>query len=307
MVTGFFYDVANGTVIQPQAPHDTNYVPSFLCGIGYRTSGGQQQLILDGNYAGLQANWMTTDGGATWGASALTIVALQMATTRPVANSLGAVTGSDKFYILNALCPPTPTGVNDQRTLYTCKGSGAWSSATPCTFSVDWFYIDNPDAGNMNGVAGSTGRAVGYYRDKYLDVGQEAQLRGQSTLPRGGIGWPASYVGTWAFNGLDGTVVGEAFSVSSDGNKIFGRSPTPTDADNWHGYKAVVTSATNSLQSIHQLPDFTDTGGSIRLAYPLRLQCRRAVCRRDELPRRRKGGRFGIPAMRTPPIGRSWT
>jgi hypothetical protein len=85
--------------------------------------------------------------------------------------------------------------------------------------------------------------------------------------PKGSIGWPASYVGTWAFAGLDGTVVGEAFSVSSDGNKIFGRSPTPTDS-NWHGYKAVVTSATNSLQSINQLPDFPDTGGSTRLATP---------------------------------------
>ena len=85
--------------------------------------------------------------------------------------------------------------------------------------------------------------------------------------PKGSIGWPASYVGTWAFTGLDGTVVGECFSVSSDGNKIFGRSPTPTDS-NWHGYKAVVTSATNSLQSIQQLPDFPDTGGSTRLATP---------------------------------------
>ena len=118
----------------------------------------------------------------------------------------------------------------------------------------------------MYGVAGATGRAVGYYRDQYLDAGKRHNYV-VDYPPKGSIGYPASYVGTWDFHGLDGTVVGECFSVSSDGNKIFGRSPTPTDS-NWHGYKAVVTSATNSLQSIHQLPDFPDTGGSTRLATP---------------------------------------
>ncbi len=50
--------------------------------------------------------------------------------------------------------------------------------------------------------------------------------------------------------------------------KSFGHSPTSTDS-NWHGYKAIATSAQNSLQGIPQkLPDFPDTGGSPNLATP---------------------------------------
>ena len=81
-----------------------------------------------------------------------------------MANSVGAVTGSDKFY---TIIGDYAVDINNQRELYTCKGSNTWSSATPCAFSYNWFYIDNPDAGNMYGVAGSTGRAVGYYRDQW--------------------------------------------------------------------------------------------------------------------------------------------
>ena len=260
---GFLYDVASGTVIQPSASSHETYPPNTLTGIGYRTDPiNGKQLILDGMCGGYQANWSTTDGGLTWGAMrADTSVTAGFAL--PVANSLGAVTGSDKFY---TIIGNYAADINNQRECYTCKGSNTWSSSTPCAFNYNWFYIDNPDAGNMYGVAGLTGRAVGYYRDQYLDGGKRHNYV-VDYPPKGSIGWPASYVGTWAFNGLDGTIQGEAFSVSSDGNKIFGRSPTPTDS-NWHGYKAVVTSATNSLRSICPLPDFPDTGGSTRLATP---------------------------------------
>lgn len=262
---GYLYDVDKGTVIQPSASShpDQQYPPNMLTGIGYRTDPiSGKQLILDGLFAGYQANWSTTDGGSTWGAMRAD-TGLTAGFALPVANSLGAVTGSDKFY---TIIGNYAADINNQRELYTCMGSNAWSSSTPCPFNYRWFYIDNPDAGVMNGVAGSTGRAVGYYRDQWADSGRRHNYVVEYP-PKGSIGYPASYVGTWAFNGLDGTVVGEAFSVSADGTKIFGRSPTPTDS-NWHGYKAVATAATNSLQSISQLPDFGDTGGSIRLATP---------------------------------------
>ena len=262
---GFFYDVANNTVIQPSASShpDQQYPPNMLTGIGYRTDPIYgKQLILDGQCNGYQANWSTTDGGATWGAMRAD-TSLTAGFALPVANSLGAVTGSDKFY---TIIGNYAADINNQRQCYTCKGSNTWSSSTPCQFNYSWFYIDNPDAANMYGVAGATGRAVGYYRDQYLDAGKRHNYV-VDYPPKGSIGWPQSYVGTWAFNGLDGTVVGEAFSVSADGNKIFGRSPTPTDS-NWHGYKAIVTSATNSLQSVQKLPDFPDTGGSTRLVTP---------------------------------------
>jgi hypothetical protein len=235
----------------------------MLTGIGYRTDPIYgKQLILDGMSGGYQANWSTTDGGVTWGAMRADS-SLTAGFALPVANSLGAVTGSDKFY---TIIGNYAADINNQRECYTCKGSNTWSSSTPCAFSYNWFYIDNPDAGNMCGVASTTGRAVGYYRDQYLDAGRRHNYVVEYP-PKGSIGYPASYVGTWSFTGLDGTVVGECFSVSADGNRIFGRSPTPTDS-NWHGYKAIVTSATNSLQSITQLPDLSDTGGSTRLACP---------------------------------------
>jgi hypothetical protein len=262
---GFFYDVENGTVIQPSASSHPGqqYPPNMLTGIGYRTDPVYgKQLILDGMSGGYQADWSTTDGGLTWGAMRAD-TSLTAGFALPVANSLGAVTGSDKFY---TIIGNYAADINNQRECYTCKGSNTWSSSTPCPFSYNWFYIDNPDAGNMYGVAGVTGRAVGYYRDQYLDGGRRHNYV-VDYPPKGSIGYPASYVGTWAFNSLDGTVVGECFSVSADGNKIFGRSPTPADS-NWHGYKAFVTSATNSLQVIRQLPDFSDTGGSTRLATP---------------------------------------
>gem|GEM_PF-1025088 len=256
---GFFYNVANGTVIQPSASSvpSEQYPPSRLTGIGYRSN---QQLVLDGMSGGYQANWSTTDGGATWGAMR-TDTSFVNGLNPPNANSLGAVPNSGNFYVIIG---NWPQDINNQRMLFTCQGSGTWNSATPCAFVQKGFYIDNPDAGAMNGVAGATGRAVGYYRDAASATRRNYVV---DYPPKGPIGWPAGYVGTWAFAGLDSTLIGECFSVSADGNQIFGRSPTPTDP-NWHGYKAIVTSDTDSLQSIHPLPDFPNTGGSTRLVTP---------------------------------------
>ena len=175
----FFYDVANGTVIQPSASShpDQQYPPNMLTGIGYRTDPVLGKQLDSGRHcpSGYQANWSTTDGGLTWGAMRADTTLHTAGLACRSANSLGAVTGSDKFY---TIIGDYPQDINNQRTLYTCKGSNTWSSATPCAFSYNWFYIDNPDAGNMYGVAGATGRAVGYYRDQWADCRQAAQLRG---------------------------------------------------------------------------------------------------------------------------------
>ena len=182
-----------------------------------------------------------------------------------VANSLGAATGSDKFY---TVIGNSASDVNNERNLYTCLGSGTWSATSPCSFAHYNNQIENPDAGHFTGVA-ATGRAVGWYRTNYFgSVPAYAEKRNYvcEYNPTGTgyaiNGW------SWVFKAMDSTTYqGEAWSVSADGNKIFGRSPTPTDT-NWHGYKAVATSAKNSVSSIHQLPDLPGTTGSTRLACP---------------------------------------
>lgn len=95
---------------------------------------------------------MTADGGLTWGAKRRN-TAFADGKNLPVANSLGASIGSDRYYALIG----ENADLGNQRHLYTGMGSGTW----PGTFTEIYFAIENPDGGNMCGVAGNTGRAVG--------------------------------------------------------------------------------------------------------------------------------------------------
>ena len=71
--------------------------PSILTGVGYRSVSGAKQVVLDGISSGYQANWMTTDGGATWGAKRRN-TSFTDGKNLPIANSLGSAVGSDKYY-----------------------------------------------------------------------------------------------------------------------------------------------------------------------------------------------------------------
>jgi len=244
--SGFLYDVANDTVIEPNA---SGAVPSIATGIAYRTDpvSSQQQLIIDGMSSGYQANWMTTDGGATWGAKRRDTS--YTPDVLPVANSLSAVAGSDKFYqiIRNS----------NKKNLWTNQGSNTWDSVTAPTFiNTINKGLGGDDTGTMNGVA-ATGRAVGHR--VFTTEGSWRQNYVLDYPPMSGL--------DWRFNGLAGTTEGEAFSISTDGNTIFGRSPVLDRVGYW-GYKAIVTSDLNSLQRIDELPSFPDTAGSVNLAAP---------------------------------------
>ncbi len=246
---GYLYDVAADAVRQPNGGGG---VPgAAVTGIAYRTDTNQvsspTQLILDGMSAGYQMNWMTTDGGLTWGAKRRN-TSFTQATVQPVANSLAANTGSDAFYTLIR----NTTKLN----LYTLLGVGQWDSTLVPTMTYINKGISGGDTGSMNAVA-ATGRAVGYrstggVRNNYV------------------LDYPPSSGTAWNFNGLDGTIAGEPFSISLDGNIIFGHSPVLGGRPGRWPYKAVVTSALNSLQSIHELPSFPDTtgaGGSAGVPY----------------------------------------
>ena len=68
---------------------------------------------------------------------------------------------------------------------------------------------------------------------------------------------------TWTFNGLNGTTAGTAFAISTNGTMIFGQSPVSDGRPGSWPYKAVVTSASPGvLQSVTELPRFTDTVGT---------------------------------------------
>lgn len=238
---GYMYDVASGTVIQPNA---AGAAPSVATGIAYRTDpvSAQQQLVIDGMSAGYQANWMTTDGGATWGAKRRD-TAYTSATVLPVANSLGAVAGSDKFYQV----------IRDtaRSRLYCNQGSNTWDSVAPPWFTNNIYKsIPSGDFGSLNGVSAS-GRAVGYRITASVGSWRQNYV----------LDYPPSSALAWHFNGLAGTTEGEAFSIDPSGTNIFGHSPVLDGRFGKWGYKAVVTTALNSLQTVDELPNFPDTDG----------------------------------------------
>lgn len=238
---GFLYDVANNTLAQPNAG---GAVPSVATGVAYRTDpvSSQKQLVIDGLSSGYQTDWMTANGGSTWGAQRRDTA---YAPNRiPAANSLAAVEGSDRFYQI-------VRSTND-RELYTNQGSNTWDNATAPTF-INNLSVNLPNGvtGNMNGVA-PNGRAVG-------------QRRVSNVRNNYVIEYPPNDATAFFFNGLDGTSVGEAFSISADGNSVFGRSPITGSGATNHGYKVINPGPS---QTIGALPHFPNTDGSTSLDAP---------------------------------------
>jgi len=247
---GFFYDVANSFVTVPLA----GSYASIVTGIGYRTDTSQSppvvQVVLDGNNSGWHAQFETSDGGFTWGFKRRDNVSPNAygwsEYPPPAANTLAATADSDVYFTLFR--------DSARNNLYTCRGSNLWNSTTAASVRIVGKGLGS-DRGDVGGVAAS-GRIVGY-----------RQVTG---APRKNyvLDYPNSSGTAWFFNGLNGTTDGQAFSISLDGNSIFGQSPLTVGGTNMHGYKATVTSAMNSLQSVDPLPNFSDTAGSSSLAVP---------------------------------------
>jgi hypothetical protein len=259
---GFFYDVGSGYLTRP----GSGSVPQYVSGIAYRTVGGQKELLLAGkDSSGWQANWMTTDGGVTWGGKRRSNPwwSFQANTeNEPLCNSLAATTNSDLWFCIlgdNALY-----NMSTQRKLWTCVGSNAWPGFfTNAAFEITY---GAGNCGNMNAVA-ATGRAVGWYCDFDNDpVPPDAAWRHNYVVE-----WPPpvviphqgyNYTNTWPFIGLDGmTYRGAAWAITPDGNTIFGHSPTATDND-MHAYKALATAEVESVVTVTALPEFSDAAKS---------------------------------------------
>ena len=254
---GFFYSVTNGYVTIPLA----GSYAAIVTGIGYRTDTNQVpavvQVVLDGNNAGYHGQFETSDGGLTWGAKRRdngTPTYAWADYPPPTMNSLAATTDSDVYF--NTFRPSAKTGI------YTCRGSNLWTSVTAAKVQIVGKTVTG-DTVDVVGVA-ANGRIVG--------------LRKTSGISRNTLwDWMPQNTTQFQWNGLDGTTVGQAWSVSLDGNVIFGWSHTLSDAVNYYGYKTVL-SGTNpnaappgsgiTQVSLNALPEFSNTGGSTTRSVP---------------------------------------
>lgn len=233
---GYLYDVATGNLRNSIVTPD-GAAAAALTGVGYRTHNGRLELVLDGYSAGWHANFMTTNGGATWGLSRRD-TSLGTTPTLPPANSM-AGTASDVFH-------STWWDVNTSDwQAYVSRYSNTW----PASVRWDRKGILKGNEVGMNGIS-STGRAAGY-----------RWLNGVATKRNYVLDWNGSGTPTqWFLHGLDGSNEGEAFAVSADGTTIFGRSPASGTV---YGYKLEVTTAVPGVQiSTNRLPNFPDVAGN---------------------------------------------
>jgi len=238
---GFLYSV--GGASSTYVLSSDNAGATIANGVGYRTSGGNTELIISGMSSGYVTEWMTADGGATFGIKRRNTSYTY--NTMPAANALGATTGSDAYYVSSVIASAgNPVGLN--------RGSGPWVATM--TYSAKG--ITTPAASQMNGVSAS-GKAAGW-RTTTAGVKQNYVLNWNGTAT------PANgYI-----NGLLGTPVGEAFSISADGTAVFGQSPITGDTRNW-GYKATIGGANGITETgITRLSYFGDETGSTSLQVP---------------------------------------
>ena len=114
---GFFYDVANDYLAVPLA----GGYASIITGIGYRTDTNQTppvlQIVLDGANSGWHGQYMTADGGLTWGAKRRDVNTYAWTDyPPPPANSLVGSVSGDVYYTIFR-----DSGRNN---LYTCREIG---------------------------------------------------------------------------------------------------------------------------------------------------------------------------------------
>lgn len=224
---GFFWDVNNNTS-QTQIISGGK-AASNATGVGYMTVGGNQQLVAYGLASGWPCAFISSDSGSTWGYSTATLTG---SPSLPSANSLAGTT-TDTFY------------ANYKSGDY-ASYVGKYNSGTNA-IAWDAKSTASPQKMAMNGIS-SAGVAVGRRRDSAGVNYQNYKL-----TYVGGGGAAAAF-----FNGLDGTVKGEAWSISNDGSKIFGYSPVLGGrTGNW---PYMLDTATNAIV---ELPTLAGTAGSV--------------------------------------------
>ncbi len=245
---GYLYDVVTNTVYCPIIDSTPSAYSGTMLGVGYRVENGTNEVVITGGDIGYHANWMTPDGGATWGLKRRDTYG-----TIPTPcgqNALGAAGTSDVFY-------DAWIDANDLQHAwhcYVCKYSGAWPMTGTPTLPKD---ISQGQKGAMNGISAS-GRVVG-----------SRQNAAGSTRNNWILDWNAVQPAQTFFKGLVADAPnneGEAWSVSADGSVIFGISPLLASNAVKYGYRATFSGTTET--GIARLPEFADTGGSDTRCWP---------------------------------------
>ncbi|HOX57160.1 MAG TPA: PEP-CTERM sorting domain-containing protein [Candidatus Paceibacterota bacterium] len=243
---GYMWEVGSASAINVISAD--NAQSQYANGVGYRTYGGQQQIVISGMTSSGAAEWMTINGGTTWGNKRRN-ANWTYGQAMGFANQLGSSAGSDAYYV------STRSNARTSQ-LVVMKGAGLWTvpPTTPMVVPANVYYTKgiSGDQGEMLGTSAS-GRSVGW--------------RGVNNSQANKRNYVLDAVASTAFffNGLDGTDSGEAFSVSANGLVVFGRSRTLADPSNYYGYKVENPGAS---QTINPLPLFGNEAGSISLQIP---------------------------------------
>lgn len=224
---GFLYPVTPGNVSGSviNVLSSDNAQASTANGVGYRTVGGSQELIISGLSSGYVTEWMTPDGGATFGIKRRnTTYTLNTVNGQ---NQLGSPGNTDEYF--------TTSRNSTQLLLDIRKGAGVW----PATITSSQKSVTTQ--ARMVGI-GATGAAVGSRVN--------GSIRSNYRMDFNPAGSPFNAY----FNGLN-TVnpqQGEAFDVSDNGLYAAGWSGLGTDTGNSYAYKATFLGTV--WQSTSQLP-----------------------------------------------------
>jgi hypothetical protein len=221
-------------------------------GIGYRTSGGNPELIVCGLTSSGPAEFMTTNGGTTWANKRRNT--LLSANTMGTANQLGATIASDIYYVSSSRDATS-------QPIYLTQLSNTWVALA----NESAKGLASTDRGIMYGVS-SIGRAVGRR-------GAGGSSYGAYVLDFAS-GTPTAYYINTLNDGQNGgtTTLGELWSVSQDGTAVFGRSwltGNSTSSD-YHAFKTTLSGfgPGTTQGAVNQLPEYPDTGGSVGRAVP---------------------------------------
>jgi hypothetical protein len=237
---GFLYNVSLGTA---SSAFNGAQILNPVSGVCYRTNGSQQEIIVGGLAAGWDSSLMTTNGT---GFSSVVRYTYDGSGQRPVQGpvNMRAAGGGDSFF-------DVWWDVQSLGQVFIGKFSGPWpATLTPTPDLWDTYSVGINGNVQINGISG-TGRAVGYW-DSASSV----------------FDWTGTGTATlWQFTTLDGSTVGQAFSISADGTIIFGRSTVSdffTRPGTWP-FKATFDGTMPGPATqlgINELPSFPDTVGS---------------------------------------------
>lgn len=223
--SGFLWTVGSGAANATWVLSSDGAGSTLANGVGYRTVGGSQELIISGMSSGYVTEWMTPDGGASFGVRRRN-TSYTLNTVNSY-NQLGSPGNNDVYYVSSRNSTQLQLDIN--------RGSGAW----PATITTSPKSVTS--TARMNGV-GATGAAVGRRNNGTYNANYRMDFN------------PSGSPYNAYFPGLNTVQInqGEAYDVSDDGLYVVGISGLGTDTGNNYAYKAKFSGTT--WQSTSLLP-----------------------------------------------------